>query len=421
MKFATAIVLVSLLLAAPLFAGCFSDDKNDGGGGNEAMGPQRREFDIDLKTVLLPLYPVTKRSGGGAESDPVEADHRMTIGIGFKLQEDSTSSVPGPELRVREGDVVSVNFINNDGFGFNHTIHWHGVRVPWKMDGVPYVSQLPVVQDKSYLYEFVAKDAGTYWYHCHVDATHHVDLGMYGAFIVEPANPEKEPEFDREQTLFFDEWDNNHLHSAMLNHTLFADPSGDPEAYIERLLTLYRDSQTTDPNTRKAGSGTTHEKRDWWPETPPPYDPNYNTFTINSRAFPFTRPIDIAEGETLKLRLINAGGMVHAIHIHGHVFDVTHKDGHLLPAAYQADTILIGPGERYDVLVHGDNPGVWEFHCHMAGHTSNDNIWPGGMMTMLAYEGFDSGTGGHVGHGSFGSGPDGELVAGDYAWAFAHD
>ena len=409
MKLATAFLVGALLLAAPLFAGCFSREKGDDGSPNGP--PARREFDVTVGAMMVPLYPIGTAPNGTEY-------HAMAAGIGFTFLEDAKPSVPGPEIRVREGDTVVVNFVNNDNFGFNHTIHWHGVRVPWEMDGVPYVSQLPVVQGKSYTYEFVAKDPGTYWYHCHVDATHHVDLGMYGAFIVEPRDPEDDPPFDREVTLFLDEWDKNHIHSARADHALQPEASGDPEKLVQRILTNARDAPYTTEEGRAATEGRTRTERDWWPETHPPYFPDYNTFTVNSRAFPWTDPVMIAEGETLRVRLVNAGGMAHAFHLHGHVFHVTHKDGHRLPAAYQADTVLIGPGERYDLLLQGDNPGVWEFHCHMASHTSNDNIWPGGMMTMLVYEGFDPTTGGHVGHGSYGTGPDGELVAGDYAWAF---
>jgi hypothetical protein len=75
---------------------------------------------------------------------------------------------------------------------------------------------------------------------------------------------------------------------------------------------------------------------------------------------------------------------------------VTHKDGVLLESPYWVDTVLIGPGERYDVYVKLDNPGLWDLHDHVGGHTQNDNIIPGGAMTMLCYHGIEGcAEGGH--------------------------
>ena len=74
-------------------------------------------------------------------------------------------SIPGPEIRVQKGDKVRVKFINKTDI--NHTIHWHGIYVPWRMDGVPFVSQLPVMPNNEFVYEFEAKPVGTHFYHCH--------------------------------------------------------------------------------------------------------------------------------------------------------------------------------------------------------------------------------------------------------------
>jgi manganese oxidase len=107
----------------------------------------------------------------------------------------------------------------------------------------------------------------------------------------------------------------------------------------------------------------------------------------------------VKEGETVKIRLINVWTSAHAIHIHGHHFLVTHKDGYPLPAPYHADTVPILPGERYDVLLTANNPGNWMLHDHIGGHAANNNIDPGGIMTHVLYEGFSGGGGGHE-HGS---------------------
>ena len=92
--------------------------------------------------------------------------------------------VPGPELRVNQGDRVRVTLINH--LPASTTIHWHGLRLPNAEDGVAGVTQQAVPPGGSYTYEFVVKDPGTYWYHSHQDTQHQVPLGLYGALVVEP-------------------------------------------------------------------------------------------------------------------------------------------------------------------------------------------------------------------------------------------
>ena len=91
--------------------------------------------------------------------------------------------VPGPEIRVNYGDKVRVKFKNKSKI--NHTIHWHGMHVPWRMDGVPMVSQLAVMPENEFIYEFEAKPIGTHFYHCHWGTVLHMQAGMFGSLIVE--------------------------------------------------------------------------------------------------------------------------------------------------------------------------------------------------------------------------------------------
>jgi FtsP/CotA-like multicopper oxidase with cupredoxin domain len=93
-------------------------------------------------------------------------------------------TVPGPMLRVTQGDRVKVTLINH--LPEATTIHWHGVRVPNAMDGVAGVTQNAVPSGGRYTYDFVARDAGTYWYHSHQDTGNQLPRGLFGALIVEP-------------------------------------------------------------------------------------------------------------------------------------------------------------------------------------------------------------------------------------------
>ncbi|MDF0512994.1 multicopper oxidase family protein [Agromyces sp. H3Y2-19a] len=96
--------------------------------------------------------------------------------------------VPGPELRVREGDLVEVE-LRNDDIAAGVTLHWHGVDVPNGEDGVAGVTQDAVLPGDSFDYRFVADEPGTYWYHTHQGSAEGVRKGLYGMLVVEPADP----------------------------------------------------------------------------------------------------------------------------------------------------------------------------------------------------------------------------------------
>jgi FtsP/CotA-like multicopper oxidase with cupredoxin domain len=94
-------------------------------------------------------------------------------------------TVPGPELRVTRGDRVRVTLVNH--LPAATTIHWHGLRLPNADDGVAGITQQAVAPGRQFVYEFVAKDAGTYWYHSHQDAENQLNRGLLGTLVVEPS------------------------------------------------------------------------------------------------------------------------------------------------------------------------------------------------------------------------------------------
>lgn len=250
--------------------------------------------------------------------------------------------VPGPELRVREGDLVRV--IVKNGLPVPTTIHWHGVDLDWRMDGPPFTNQEPIQPGKEFRYEFVATPAGTRIYHSHFDPEHQMELGLYGALIVEPREPEP-VRYDREYTLILDE--------LALDFT--------PR------VALGRDRLPMAEFGNGRGGAL-----------------QYDLFLINGRAGSAIPPLVLKERERVRVRLINVGALPHAMHTHGHIFKIVATDGNPVPPAgqWRKDTVLIGPGERYDLELVGYNPGVWLFHCHMPNHGAN------GMMTSIVYEGF---------------------------------
>ena len=197
-----------------------------------------------------------------------------------------------------------------------------GKRLPNAMDGVPHVTQEPIPPGGTFTYEFVARTTGSHMYHSHHNATDQVGRGLLGAFIVEPKDPAQR--YDR----------------------------------------LYGATQDIIWISNDALGG----------------------FTINGRGFPATAPIVATLGETIVIRFMNEGNMMHPWHLHGMPMRVVARDGYPLgSAAFTCDTLGVNPGERWDVVIECDEPGAWAFHCHILQHAEGqDGMF--GMVTALVVQ-----------------------------------
>jgi FtsP/CotA-like multicopper oxidase with cupredoxin domain len=108
-------------------------------------------------------------------------------------------------------------------------------------------------------------------------------------------------------------------------------------------------------------------------------------YTINGKGFPATHPLSLRLGERVRIRYMNEGLQIHPMHLHGVTQTVVARDGYALPQPYQADTILVAPGERVDVVVQADEPGLWALHCHILTHAETEEGMFG-MVTVVIVE-----------------------------------
>jgi FtsP/CotA-like multicopper oxidase with cupredoxin domain len=127
-----------------------------------------------------------------------------------------------------------------------------------------------------------------------------------------------------------------------------------------------------------------------WPERsssgsspfPPGSDAGAIGYSLNGKSFPATAPVAVKPGEWVLVHYLNEGVQAHPMHLHGLEQRVIAKDGIPLAQPYTADTINVSPGERYSVLVHADEPGVWAWHCHILPHAErSDGMF--GMVTAM--------------------------------------
>ncbi|MGH2522076.1 MAG: multicopper oxidase domain-containing protein [Anaerolineales bacterium] len=101
--------------------------------------------------------------------------------------------------------------------------------------------------------------------------------------------------------------------------------------------------------------------------------------TINGKSFPYTQPLTAKLGQTIRVRYMNEGLLIHPMHLHGLPQTVIAKDGWPVPQPWMCDTLNVAPGERWDVIVTCDEPGVWAFHCHILTHAESAH----GMFGMV--------------------------------------
>ena len=227
--------------------------------------------------------------------------------------------MPGPAIEVFQGD--RVRFIIHNELPEPTSIHWHGLELPIQYDGVPGVTQPPVLPGETYVCEYDLHQTGTFFYHSHVAMQE--AFGMAGLFIIHP-RVAYDPPVDRD--------------FALILQNFFILPN----------------STTVDSMAM-----------DW------------NWHTINGRSGPYTTPMVCQQGERVRVRLVNLSPMQHhPMHFHGHTFWLTGTEGGRIPetAWIPRNNALTGVATAQDFEFVACNPGDWLLHCHMAHHMMNHMV-----------------------------------------------
>ncbi len=210
-------------------------------------------------------------------------------------------SLPGPVLRANKGDELIVHVKNT--LSEPTLIHWHGVRLPAGMDGTGDV-QSPIQPGESFDYRFVVPDAGTFWYHSHVNETVQMERGMYGALIVED---DTDPLVDADRVFMLDDM-------KLTAENGFSKPGWFIPRIIER-----------------------HDGREG------------DTLLINGQQNPI---LQIHAGQTERWRFVNAASARYIrLHLGGRPFRIIGTDGGLLENPQTVTEVLLTPGERIDMAI----------------------------------------------------------------------
>ena len=265
----------------------------------------------------------------------------LTVGSGHRIVEGRrgpgiavNGSVPGPLIRLREGQNVRLNVTNH--LDADTSIHWHGLLLPFQMDGVPGISFPGIKPHETFVYEFPVRQAGTYWYHSHSGLQE--QSGHYGPMIIDPAGAEP-ADYDRDYILLLSDFTTHDPHFIM-NRLRTG------EGYFNRQQNTWTDDYPM--------SG--EERRMWAQMRMMPTDimdigsPTY-TFLANGRGPTEGMEYLFRAGERIRLRIINGSAQsFFNVRIPGLPMTVIAADGQNVRPV-EVDEFQIGTAETYDVIV----------------------------------------------------------------------
>lgn len=249
-------------------------------------------------------------------------------------------TVPGPVLRWKEGETVVIHVTNT--LKEATSIHWHGIMLPFDMDGVPGVSFKGILPGETFTYEFLLKQSGTYWYHAHSDFQE--QLGHYGAIVIDPATPDPVA-CDREHVLLLSDWSDQNPKRILGN---LKRHDGWYNWNRKTVGDFFRD-------VKRDGFGKAFADHRMWAEmrmTPTDIsDVTGYTFLLNGKTATENEWLPYQAGEKIRLRIINGSAMTFFdVRIPGLKMTVVQADGqNVLPVT--VDQLRLGPAETYDVTV----------------------------------------------------------------------
>ncbi|MEZ5734205.1 MAG: copper resistance system multicopper oxidase [Novosphingobium sp.] len=246
-------------------------------------------------------------------------------------------TLPGPLLRLKEGQKLAVDLINDSSMGTS--IHWHGLLVPFLMDGVPGVTMAAVKPGERFRYEFPVRQAGTYWWHAH---TLQEPMGHYGPIIIDPAGPEP-VEYDRDYIVMLSDW------SPMDPHTIMKKLKVG-EAPFNFQKTTAADDYPLSGSDRRMWARMRMMPTDIADVSAPLY-----SYLLNGHGPEDGLEFSFDPGERVRLRFINGAAMTFFnVRIPGLPMTVIQADGQNVRPV-EVDEFQIGNAETYDVIVE---PGV---------------------------------------------------------------
>ena len=282
-------------------------------------------------------------------------------------------TIPGPTIRVTEGDLVRIRVINSNENEHPHSLHTHSIHFA-KNDGVS-MGGYPggaISPGRSFTYEFIAQPYGVYPYHCHVDPiADHINRGLYGMMIIDPREPR--PQMTEMAMLLngydmdYDQEGPTHLPPAAL-----FEPSQQDEKDANVTEGANSNETSTDANMTHVSAVPDIKEKDAGDS-----ERDNEIYTVNGKAFEYMmHPIVLQTGKQYRIYVVNMleFDLVNSFHLHGSMFDY-YTAGTDETSDYNTDIVTLTQGDRGIMEFTYDYPGTYMFHAHQAEFT--DLGWMG--------------------------------------------
>lgn len=293
-----------------------------------------------LPTIAWSAQPIKTLSG--QEFSLSIGEKPVNITGKYSIATLVNDSLPGPVLRFKEGDDIVIHVTNN--LSEMTTIHWHGIILDTKMDGVPGISFTGIAPGETFTYRFKAVQHGTYWYHAHTLAE---QTGLYGALIIDPIDSTAEEAVDRDYPVILSDWTDEAPIDVFLN--------------LKKMGGYYNYQQLTVQDFIKDVANVGFSKaitsrKPWNKARMSPADFNdvsasTYTYLMNGSSPTANWHGEVKAGDKVKLRFIGAAtGTFFDVRIPGLKLKVIATDGQAVHSVI-VDEFRIGPGETYDVIV----------------------------------------------------------------------
>lgn len=263
------------------------------------------------------------------------------------------NQIPGPILHLKEGQPVVINVYNRLKVGT--TIHWHGLIVPWQMDGVSGVSQEPIAPGSVFHYRFTPRQSGSYWYHAHDGFQE--QQGLYGAIVIDPKIPSPY-HYTKDFIVVLSDWSNT-LPGRIYNNLKKIDGYYDSRFPLQpSLLKFLHDYRKAIPLKRQQLLRSYIMMQKSRMNIYDFSDIAYDAYLLNGHVWqhPWTRYVK--RGDKVRLRFIGAGASTNFnVKLDHGKMEIIQVDGNNIKP-YFVDSFKIEPGETYDVLVSIQHPGA---------------------------------------------------------------
>lgn len=275
-------------------------------------------------------------------------------------------SIPGPTLRFREGDVARIRFKNS--MDVATSVHWHGILLPYRQDGVPYVTNPPIEPGETKSFEFTIRQAGTYWFHSHTGLQE--QRGVYGSIVITPKEGERVFS-DRDKVIVLSDWTDENPDEILRTLKSGSDYYSLKKGTMQSLLGAAKKGALMDVMKRSL-------------MRMPPMDVSdvaYDAFLANGKV---ETTIPAKPGEKIRLRFINAATATYFyLQFAGGPVQIVSADGKDVQPV-NVDRFLMIVAETYDLIVTVPENGSYEFRATAQDGSGHTSIFIGRGKRILA-------------------------------------